>query len=181
MKHSLRALALAGVLILAGCQSYGPVPETVASVDINQYAGLWYEIASNPQFFNENLVGVTAEYTVREDGTVKVVNRGFEGSLNGPQTSIEGSARVVDASTNSKLAVSFPSVPFSGLFPGEYWIVLLDEEYQYAVVTDSRQSSLFVLYRSGSIERADYDAILAALEAKNIDLSRLRVTGTIVE
>jgi len=166
-------------MALAGCQSYGPPPATVAFVDIARYAGLWYEIASNPVFFNEDLVGVTAEYGLRDDGTVSVLNRGFEGSLDGPETSIEGSARVVDKTTNSKLGVSFSSVPFSCLFEGEYWIVLLEENYQYAVVTDSRQATLFVLSRTPSISQELYDDILAQLAAAQVDTSRLRFTGSV--
>jgi len=179
MRRMGQILGAMGVMVMAGCQSYGPAPATVAFVDVERYAGLWYEIASNPVFFNEDLVGVTAEYGLREDGTVSVVNRGFEGSLDGPATSIEGSARVVDTATNSKLGVSFPSVPFSCLFEGEYWIVLLEENYQYAVVTDSRQSTLFLLSRTPSISQELYDNILAQLAAAEIDTSRIRITGSV--
>ncbi len=172
-------LLLVSVAALNGCMSYGPAPETVASVEIPKYMGLWHEIASNPQFFNEDLVSVTAEYTLRDDGKVTVLNRGRSGSPDGPEETIEGVARVVDKTTNSKLGVRFPSVPFSFLFEGEYWIVVLDENYEYAVVTDSRQSTLFILSRTPAMSRARYDAILDELAALEVDTSRLRVTGTI--
>ena len=164
-----------------GCQVYGPPPATVAFVDVERYMGLWYEIASNPVFFNANLVGVTAEYALQEDGTVSVVNRGFVGSVDGEEQQIEGTARVVDAETNSKLAVSFPSV-LGGLFEGEYWIVVLDSEnYTYAVVTDSRQSTLFILYREAAMPTELYEAILDELAALGVDTSRLRLTGALTD
>jgi apolipoprotein D and lipocalin family protein len=170
-----------GVGFLTGCMSNGEPPKTVDFVDVPQYMGLWHEIASNPVFFNEDLVGVTAEYTLRDDGKVTVLNKGFQGTLNGPQESIEGVARVKDTETNSKLGVRFPSVPFNFLFEGEYWIVLLDDNYQHAVVTDSRQSTLFVLSRMPSMTRAQYDAILAELQGLDVNTSRLRITGSVID
>jgi apolipoprotein D and lipocalin family protein len=182
MVRWVSVMSLAGVLMaLSGCMSYGPAPQTVAQVEVPKYMGLWHEIASNPQFFNEDLVSVTAEYTLRDDGKVTVLNKGRQGSPDGPEESIEGVARVVDKETNAKLGVRFPSVPFSFLFEGEYWIVVLDEDYEYAVVTDSRQSTLFILNRSPAMTRDRYDAILAELAGLNVDTSRLRVTGTITE
>jgi apolipoprotein D and lipocalin family protein len=90
-------------------------------------------------------------------------------------------ARVKDTETNSKLGVRFPSVPFNFLFEGEYWIVLLDDNYQHAVVTDSRQSTLFVLSRMPSMTRAQYDAILAELQGLDVNTSRLRITGSVID
>jgi lipocalin len=160
---------------------YGPAPPTVDSVDIARYIGVWHEIASNPVFFNKDLVGVTATYGLRADGKVSVLNRGFAGSLDGKEESIEGVARVVDTETNSKLKVTF--FPLLGpLAEGNYWIVALDaEDYQYAVVTDDRQYTLFVLYREPEIPGDLYDAILEELDGIGIDLSRLRVTGAVLE
>ena len=179
MRRIALLLGLTTLALLPGCVRYGAEPETVAFVDVPSYMGKWFEVASNPQFFNEDLVSVTAEYTLREDGKVTVLNKGRQGSPDGPEESIEGVARVVDTETNAKLGVRFPSVPFSSLFEGEYWIVSLDENYEHAVVTDSRQSTLFILSRARSITQAKYDEILAELAAKNIDTSRLRVTGLI--
>jgi apolipoprotein D and lipocalin family protein len=181
LKRAGFSFLVVGVGFLTGCMSNGEPPKTVDFVDVPQYMGLWHEIASNPVFFNEDLVGVTAEYTLRDDGKVTVLNKGFQGTLNGPQESIEGVARVKDTETNSKLGVRFPSVPFNFLFEGEYWIVLLDDNYQHAVVTDSRQSTLFVLSRMPSMTRAQYDAILAELQGLDVNTSRLRITGSVID
>lgn len=173
------------LLMVAGavssCARYGPEPETVPQVDIAKYAGLWHEIASNPVFFNRNLVGVTAEYGVISDTQVSVLNTGYVDSLDGRKQTITGKATVVEPETNSKLQVRFDRFPVN-LFPGNYWIVLLDDEaYEYAVVTDDRQNTMFVLSRTPFMSQDRYDMIVTALQEKNIDTSRLRVTGEITE
>ncbi len=70
----LASITVAALMIpmLTACQV-----QTVSYVDLNRYLGLWYEISSNPTFFNEGLVGTTAEYSLNSDGTIKVVNTGF--------------------------------------------------------------------------------------------------------
>jgi len=171
-------LSLTPLLLLhAGCAPRGPEPEVVEFVDIEQYVGLWHEIASNPAFFNWNLVAVTAEYEIIGPGRVSVLNKGRVGNPQGLQRSISGSARVVDEESNAKLKVQFDTF-WGRFFEGDYWIVLLDDEaYQYAVVSDSNQRSLFVLYREPVMPQALYDEILERLEASNINTSHLRVTG----
>ena len=132
-------------------------------------------------FFNRNLVGVTAEYGPINDTQVSVLNTGYVKSLEGKKQTITGKATVVDSATNSKLQVRFDRFPVS-LFPGNYWVVLLDEDnYQYAVVTDDRQFTMFVLARQPSMSQELYDSILAALEAKSVDTSRLRITGELTD
>ena len=108
------------------------------------------------------------------------MNTGYVRSLDGKKQTITGKATVVDEQTNSKLQVRFDRFPVS-LFPGNYWIVLLDgENYQYAVVTDARQKTMFVLCRSPSMPQELYDTILEELRVKNIDTTRLRVTGELL-
>ncbi len=167
---------LGGLVLLAalGC-ARGPEPETVPFVDVSRYTGLWYEIASNAAGFNDNLVDVTATYTARTDGQIDVLNRGIEDAPGGAEQTITGIARVVDTATNAKLGVRFPSV-FGGLFEGEYWIVALGADYDYAVVTDSLQFTLFVLSRSPVMTQAEYQAILDELAAKQINTQFLRIT-----
>ncbi len=168
------------ITAVSGCARYGPEPETVPYVDIQRYVGVWHEIASNPVFFNRGLVGVTAEYAVLNENQISVLNSGYEGSIDeANKTSITGVATVNDTETNSKLTVQFDML-FGALTKGKYWIVLLDEEnYEYAVVTDNRQFTLFVLSRTPEMDKDLYDRILASLEAKQVDTSRLKVTGTL--
>lgn len=166
---------------LSGCLRYGPEPETVPYVDIQRYVGLWHEIASNQVFFNKGLVGVTAEYGVLNESQISVLNSGYKNTIDeSNKTSITGFATVEDTETNSKLTVQFDML-FGALTKGKYWIVLLDEEdYEYAVVTDNRQFTLFVLSRTPEMDSDLYKRILAELKAKQVDTSRLEITGTLI-
>ena len=169
--QSLRfgAAALA-VVLLCGCPA---PPATVPQVDLDRYAGLWYQVAGYPFFPTRNLVGITAEYTLLDDGTVQVVNRGFVGDFDGEEDVIEGIARVVDPQTNAKLAVRFPSI-LGGLFEGEYWIIALDQEdYSYAVVSDSGRSTLFILSRTPALDGGLLDVLLDDLVARGYDRDRI--------
>jgi hypothetical protein len=103
--------------------------EAVAHVDLQRYLGKWYEIATIPQRFQKGCVGVTAEYTLRKNGDIRVVNTCVEGTLEGKRRQARGKARVVDKVTNAKLKVTF-----FWPFWGAYWIIGLDEDYRWAVV-----------------------------------------------
>ena len=168
-KTAIVALTL---VTLTGCPFFNP-PQTVASVDLDRYVGLWYQVAGYPFGPSADLVGITAEYTANDDGTIQVVNRGFEGGFDGPEDTIVGTARVVDEETNAKLAVSFGSV-LGGLFEGQYWIIDLDEEnYSYAVVSDSFRTTLFILSRTPTMDQEVYDGILSRLEEQGFKLGRI--------
>lgn len=171
LKRSLVIGSVIAVFFISGCKG----PQTVSYVDIERYMGQWYQIAAYETSFNEDLVGVTAEYTLKENGTVNVYNRGYLGSLDGPIDEITGTATVVDETTNARLKVVFPGVPN---FPwANYLIVILDSEnYQYAVVTDPLKYTLFVLSRTPSMEASTYEQILQQLEDKGINTDKLLLT-----
>lgn len=152
-----------------------PPPETVAFVDLESYAGLWYEIARYDTPFDEDAVAVKAEYTLNEDGTVKVVNSGLVGGLDGTPTSIEGVARVVDPETNAKLAVTFDRPEIEGI-EFAYWIIELDEDYQYAVVTNDTRFVLYILSRTPSMEDSVYEDILYRVVKKGFNADKVELT-----
>jgi apolipoprotein D and lipocalin family protein len=159
-------LALGGLTVLSGgCVSFGPPLAVVDGVEVERYMGTWYEIARYPNFFQgPECVGTTAEYTLRDDGRVRVVNRCRENTLDGPERSIEGVARVVDAETNAKLKVSF-----FGPFEGNYWIIDLDADYQWAVVGEPSRRYLWILSRTPSLDEAIYAQIISSLPEKEYD------------
>src|ERR1041384_6396552 len=102
--------------------------EVVGAVDLSRYAGRWYEIARLPNRFEKKCAdSVTATYTLRSDGKVDVVNRCRK--ANGEYTTARGKAKVVDKKTNAKLKVTF-----FWPFYGDYWILDLGSNYEYAVV-----------------------------------------------
>lgn len=107
--------------------------KTVAQVDLSRYVGLWHEVAKIPNKFQKQCArGTTAEYTLREDGRITVVNRCIR--ENGDPDEAKGEAKIVDPATNARLKVSF--VSFLGWRPfwGDYWIIGLDDQYQWAVI-----------------------------------------------
>ena len=152
-----------------------PPPETVESVDLDNYAGLWYEFARYDTPFDEDAVGVTAEYTLNDDGTVQVLNEGFVGGLDGIPTSIEGVARVVDPETNAKLSITFDRPDIAGI-EFDYWIIELDEDYEWAVVTNATRFVLYILSRTPTLEDDVYEDLLYRVVKKGLEADRLELT-----
>jgi apolipoprotein D and lipocalin family protein len=171
--RTISALMLAA-LVLGGCGTTAterlrlPELKTVAGVDLQRYLGTWYDIASFPQSFQEGCTGSTATYALRDDGQIDVVNRCRKGSLDGEEDVAEGRARVVDASTNAKLEVSFFRP-----FWGEYWIVDLGADYEYAVVGHPSRDYLWILSRTPTMDAAVYEGILERLRAQGYEVDRL--------
>ena len=145
-----------------------PPLEVVPSVDLDRYLGRWYEIASYPAWFQKNCTATTADYSLREDGLIKVVNSCRKGSLEGKLKQATGRARVVDGSNNAKLKVSF-----FWPFWGDYWIIDLDPDYQWAVVGVPGRKYLWILSRTPQMDEAVYDEIISRLEAQRYDPARL--------
>jgi len=164
-------------LALTGCPS-SPVPDTADYVDIARYMGLWYEIARYPVFFQRNMVGVTAEYALQEDGTVRLINRAFTGALDGPETSIKGKARVIDSASNAKLKIRFDRFPVC-LFPAQYWILKVGPEY--AVVSSPGQDVLWILSRTPQMDDGLYQELLDFVWEQGFDPERLEPTLQAVE
>ena len=145
--------------------------EVVESVDLERYLGRWYEIASYPAWFQKNCTAVTADYALREDGFIEVINSCRKKSLDGKLKQSKGRAKVVDETTNAKLKVSF-----FGPFWGPYWIIDLDPEYQWAVVGAPNRKYLWILSRSPQMDEALYDEIVSRLPAKGYDPNGLNTT-----
>ena len=181
MSHSIRraiSLALAPLSLLAiaaGCTPAGPTrTTTVSSVDVSRYLGTWYEIASVKQFFSIGLVGTTANYSLLPDGSIGVVNTGRYLFKDGPLSTINGTAVPVDAS-NAKLNVSFTGSN-SARPPGNYWIVALDPEYRWAVVSDPSGLSCFILSRTSTMEATLKADLLARAAVAGVDISNVTDT-----
>lgn len=167
IKRGFMAASLA-LFIGGGCgTAYPPLP-VVDYVDLSRYAGRWYEIARYPNSFERGCVGVTADYTLRDDGRIEVVNTCIESSLDGPIRTIRGSARVVDSTTNAKLKVRF-----FWPFEGDYWIIDLDEDYSYAVVGAPSRKFLWILSRGPQMDEGTYEGIIGSLPAYGYDPAQL--------
>lgn len=145
----------------------GP-PVTVDRVDLARYMGLWHEIALIPNFFQRRCVADTsAEYALRDDGLVSVTNRCR--TKTGEIEQVEGVARVVDPATNAKLEVSFFSIFGLRPFWGDYWVLGLGEDYDYALIGTPSRRYGWILARDPNPSEAQLAAWLAALAEQGYD------------
>jgi apolipoprotein D and lipocalin family protein len=159
------------ILLLTSCASRGPViapPEVVPQVDLTRYIGTWYEIASFPQRFQKGCTDSRADYRLRDDGKIEVLNSCFR---NGKMDTAKGKAWVKDKSTNAKLKVSF-----FWPFRGDYWIIELGKDYEYAVVSAPSRKYLWILSRTPQMEEQRYEEIVGRLKERGFDIAKLNRT-----
>ncbi|MCB9865843.1 MAG: lipocalin family protein [Phycisphaerales bacterium] len=164
-------LAAAAVVLTGGCSALHPPLPVVQQVDLARYTGKWYEIARYPNTFERGCTAATADYAQLEDGRIEVVNTCREGSVDGEIKTIRGTARVVDKDTNAKLKVTF-FWPFAG----DYWILALGDDYQWAVVGEPSRSYLWILSRTPTLDEDVYQDILSRLPALGYDPALLEKT-----
>jgi apolipoprotein D and lipocalin family protein len=142
----LRACALGFFLLLGGCLGTPPGVEPVSNFDAQRYLGTWYEIARLDHVFERGLDGVTATYSLNDDGSVRVLNRGYRVKKS-EWAQAEGVARFVDDDTTGHLKVSF-----FGPFHASYAVFELDHEnYQYAFVSGHNHRYLWLLARTPEV------------------------------
>lgn len=168
-------LTLCAALLVKAEKRDRPPLRVVQSVDLERYAGLWYEIARLPNRFEEKCAGyVTAEYTVIDEGRLKVVNRCRK--KNGEMTSAEGVARLADKKLeNSRLKVRF-APGFLSFLPfvwGDYQIMELAPDYSYALVGEPGRKYLWILSRTPRMDEATYRKLGEEAVAQGFDVRGL--------
>ena len=142
------------------------IPATVREVDLKRYQGTWYEIARLPNRFERKLKCITATYTLREDGRIKVLNRGNYITDPGKESSVDGSAWIPVASEPGKLKVQF-FWPFSS----DYWILYLDKDYKNVLVGDPKFKFLWILSREKFMDEETYRMLINIAYEKGYDVS----------
>lgn len=151
--RTLLMLLLAGA---AACQNPSPRTSplaTVPVVDLDRYSGRWYEIAKIPNRFQRQCIGdTTATYTRNTDGSIAVVNRCR--TRGGEFDEARAIARVADPRTNAKLEVSFFSLLGWRPVWGDYWVLALGPNYDYAVIGEPSRRYGWILARTPSLEEA---------------------------
>ena len=153
------------LLMLLATSAVAASPTTVKQVDLQRYAGLWYEIARLPNRFQTQCAGeVTARYALRADGRIDVINRCRE--TDGETDEARGIARVVDNRTSARLQVSFVRLLGFQLFWGDYWIIGLGDEYEYAVVGHPERKYGWILSRTPSLPQEKLDHIFSLVRAQ---------------
>jgi lipocalin len=162
-------------LLAVGCatNASGALPgagplTVVESFELPRYLGTWYEIAKYPVSFEEGLVGVQADYSLRGDGDVRVVNSGYRETFDGERSTAEGRAWVPDPSEPAKLRVRF-----FWPFHAPYWVIALDPRYEWAVVGDPGRRYLWILSRSKTMPDELYTEIVDRIHDLGYDTSRL--------
>jgi apolipoprotein D and lipocalin family protein len=149
-KYQLGIIVMYSVLLFWACSS-STIPsgaKAVTHFDKTKYLGTWYEVARLDFYFERNLVNTTANYSLNEDGSIKVVNRGYEPYKKEWKEST-GKAKFVGPEDVGMLKVSF-----FGPFYGGYNVIALDSNYQYALVAGENLSYLWILSRQKSIPDA---------------------------
>jgi len=164
----MRKILIVLVLFLTGCVG---IPENVKPVDnfrLEKYLGKWYEIARLDHSFERGLTRVTADYSLRDDGGVRVLNRGYSEKEKAWKEA-EGKATFVQGTDQGYLKVSF-----FGPFYGSYIVFELDHEnYQYSLVCGPNKSYLWILARSPEIEKDLNDLLITKATALGFDTSKL--------
>ena len=155
------------VLIAALLSACTGIPDGVTAIngfDINRYTGTWYEIARLDHRFERGLNNISATYTLKGDGSVKVLNKGWN-QADGEWEQAEGKAYFVEQPDQGRLKVSF-----FGPFYGGYNIIDLDKkDYSYSMVTGPDKSYLWILSRTRKMPKATLEALIE--KAKQLGFS----------
>lgn len=146
-----------------------PARQIVEHVDLNRYAGIWYEIARFPHRFEKDLVGVTATYNLLSNNKIEVLNQGYKYNLNGELKRAIGKAKVPNPDRPGHLRVSFFL-----FFYADYLILELDEEnYQYALIGSSSDNYLWILSRTPQMSDDIYNMLVEKALKWGYDVSKL--------
>ncbi|MCF7816576.1 MAG: lipocalin family protein [Kiritimatiellales bacterium] len=163
--HAVLLLSLAA---LAGCKSTSDL-DVVSGFDAARYLGTWYEAVRYPHRFEKGLSSVSAEYSRHADGTIKVVNRGFDDAKH-EWKSIEGVAKPKGDPTRGWLKVSFFKP-----FYASYKIIHLNADYTQAIVTGPTYGYFWILVRDPSLPEAELDKLIRLAEKAGFDPARMQI------
>lgn len=171
------SVAFVTVLSLSACAgSPGPVgnnavPQPAKSVELDRYFGRWYEMARYEAPFQKGCEAVTADYSLRDDGKIEVVNSCRKGGVGGKLEQAVGKAKVVDSSTGAKLKISF-----FGPFYGDYWVLDRADDYSWSIVGEPSGRYLWMLTRNAKPDAATRARLEARVKELGYDWSRVRIT-----
>jgi apolipoprotein D and lipocalin family protein len=163
----MRQLLLLAAALLAGCAQIPDGVEAVGGFDTGRYLGKWYEIARLDHRFERGLSNVTATYREREDGSIDVLNRGYDAEA-GEWREAQGRAKLAGPPGTAMLKVSF-----FGPFYGGYNVLDLDPDYQIALVAGPNRSYLWILARRPDPPREDVERLVRRAGELGFDTSAL--------
>ena len=170
MKLFLFLMLLTGISISGGIgQTEGKVDNTaIDSLDMDRYAGLWYEIARFDHPFERGLVGVTTEYIIKSNGNIEVIGCGFQDSLNGEKREIVGKVHIPDKDKPGILKVTFFLI-----FSADYYILEVEDDYSAALIGSSEIDHLWIVSRSPQISKKKLNDLLKRAKKRGYDTQAL--------
>lgn len=163
----MKSLIISVVILAAGCTGVPEGIDPVSELDVERYQGTWYEIARLDHSFEEGLSNVTADYSVQDDGSIQVINRGYS-EEDGQWEEAEGRAVFVGDDRNGHLKVSF-----FGPFYASYVVFELDEDYQYAYITGYDRDYLWFLAKTPTVGDEALAEFREVATARGFDLEEL--------
>jgi apolipoprotein D and lipocalin family protein len=153
------------LLFILSCSGNKVEVRRLNNFESEKYLGKWYEIARIDNKFEKNLINATAEYSLNSDGSIKVINKGYDKTKN-TEKIIEGKAKIID---KGLLKVYF--VPFFG---ADYNVLYVDSDYQYAVVGGNKSDYLWVLSRKDTLEEDIFDKLVKIAFERGYDVELLQ-------
>ena len=154
--------------LITACTGIPEGIQPVTGFELNRYLGTWYEIARLDHSFERGLTDIRAEYSLSEDGSVKVINSGYDAD-EGIRHEAEGKAHFADKPDNGQLLVSF-----FGPFYGAYNIIALDKTgYQYAMITGPTRDYLWILSRNPMLDKQTLQQLISKAEDLGYDTGNL--------
>jgi lipocalin len=162
-----QALIFLFMMNLFSCKAPQDLP-TVKFVDLKKYTGTWYEIARLPNRFEKGLTCISATYTLKENGEIKVLNQGHLLENTSEKSQATGKAWIPDSNYPGRLKVQF-FWPFAG----DYYIIHLDDDYQYVLVGSPNRKFLWVLSKTKQLEETIYSKLLKIAEEQGFEVSTI--------
>jgi apolipoprotein D and lipocalin family protein len=154
---------------LFACNAEPPL-RVAPHVDLSRFAGKWYEIARLPRLTQTDCHGTTAFYTQNSDGSLTFVNQCNVGAQAGPVKTVSMSASVPDTTVPAKLTLDIAGVA------GDYWILEVDSNYQYAVVGHPSRLYFWILSRAPTLDTTTVQGIVSRAQSDHFDMSQLEYT-----
>ncbi len=170
MKKNMLMTVITGMILIlvVACRDSSGIDKTIVkNLELDKYLGKWYEIARFDNRFEKGLERVTAEYSLREDGKIKVLNTGYD-SNSGEKKEAVGKAKIPDKSQPAHLKVSF-----FAFFYADYLVLELDEDYKWAVVGSSSDKYLWILSRSSELPENILSDIIEKIVHRGYDPEKL--------
>lgn len=159
-------LLLLGTFFCKGCGQSNTL-KTVEKLELDKYQGVWYEIARKPFRPEKNLKNITAEYILKENGKIEVINQGY--TSKGKIKRTTGKAFRPDSTSPGKLKVKF-----FGIFAASYWVVDMDTiNYQYAVISGPSGKYLWILCRKPQMDKPTLERLIENARLQGLDVSDL--------